>query len=221
MLNPSNDGTTPQMRPASLRAWSAVGAAMIAAASIGTSGCASTPREQAEGPLVYVAMETSLGPIVLELDREKAPISVENFLRYADEGAYDGTIFHRVMAEFVVQGGGYTPDFQERPSHAPIANEWLNGLKNTRGTIAMARTAAPDSATRQWYINVNDNVRLDSARPETGNAGYAVFGRVVSGIETVEAIRTLPVRDMPQHSMLNVPADPPVVLSVRRARPPG
>lgn len=194
--------------------------ALVLVAVVGAGGCASTPQPEADGPLVWVEMETSAGPIVLELDRARAPVSVANFLGYADEGAYDGTIFHRVMREFVVQGGGHTADLAELPDGDPIVNEWTNGLKNTRGTIAMARETEPNSATRQWYINVADNPRLDTAREVTGNAGYAVFGRVVGGMETVDAIRMLPVRDVPERGMQNVPVDPPVVLSVRRVPRP-
>lgn len=191
-----------------------------AAASLLWGGCATTPRIDPNAPLVWVEMDTTLGPIVVELDRAHAPVSVNNFLMYADQGAYDGTVFHRVMKDFVIQGGGHLPDLSEIPGGAPIVNEWTNGLKNTRGTIAMARETEPDSATRQWYINVNDNVRLDMPRDVSGNAGYAVFGRVVGGLDTVEAIRNLPVHDIEDRGMQNVPLEPPVILHVKRVGRP-
>ncbi|MBX3356134.1 MAG: peptidylprolyl isomerase [Phycisphaeraceae bacterium] len=133
-------------------------------------------------------METSKGPIILELDGAKAPISVENFLRYAKEGFYDGTIFHRVMPNFMIQGGGFDKEGVQKATHAPIRNEWKNGLKNARGTIAMARTQNPDSATAQFFINVVDN----SSRWAGNQPGYAVFGEVIGGMETVDAIRVVP-----------------------------
>ncbi len=182
--------------------------------------CATKPAIDPEAPLVWVRLDTTQGPITLELDRTLAPISVNNFLAYADQGAYDGTIFHRVMRDFVIQGGGHLPDLAEIPGGNPIANEWLNGLKNTRGTIAMARETEPNSATRQWYINVSDNVRLDTAREVSGNAGYAVFGRVVAGMDTVDAIRNIPVHDLPDRGMQNVPLDPPLILKVQRVEQP-
>ena len=138
----------------------------------------------------YVLMTTSLGDILLELDGEKAPISVANFLSYADKEYYDGTIFHRVMSTFMIQGGGFTPDMVKKGTDAPIKNEWRNGLKNKRGTIAMARTSRPDSATSQFYINVVDNASLDMPG---GGAAYAVFGRVVAGMDTVDKIRNVDV----------------------------
>lgn len=135
----------------------------------------------------YVRMSTNLGDIVLELNREKAPLSVENFLKYVDKGHYDGTIFHRVMENFMIQGGGYTADLVQKSTEPPIKNEWRNGLKNLRGTIAMARTAVHDSATSQFFINVVDNSGLDQPRD---GAAYAVFGSVLQGMEVVDKIRT-------------------------------
>ena len=143
-------------------------------------------------------MSTTLGDIILELDAEKAPVSTRNFLRYASEKYYNGTIFHRVMPNFMIQGGGFLPsiDKKEDGLHDPIVNEWRNGLKNVRGTIAMARTAAPDSATSQFYINVVDNPSLDQPR---GGAAYAVFGKVVEGIETVDKIRNTETEENPKY----------------------
>jgi len=131
-----------------------------------------------------------MGDVVIELNAEKAPISVANFLRYVDKGHYDGTIFHRVIPSFMLQGGGFTSDFVQKPTDAPIVNEWKNGLKNVRGSVAMARLPAPDSATSQFFINVVDNPRLDA--PMNDPAAYAVFGKVVSGMDVVDRIRDVP-----------------------------
>ena len=139
-----------------------------------------------------VRLSTTFGDIVLELDREKAPKSVENFLSYVQEGYYDGTIFHRVIDGFMAQGGGFTQDFQKKPTHAPIANEADNGLKNLNGSIAMARTNDPQSATAQFFINVADNGFLDYQSPTPRGWGYAVFGKVVEGMDVVDKIRRTP-----------------------------
>jgi len=181
------------------------------------------PIPEAPAKLVYVKIGTTAGDIVVELDAERAPISTANFLMYARNGAYDGTIFHRVIEKFVIQGGGYTNELVERGAlakaagtpDAPIRNEWGNGLKNERGTIAMARDPEPDSATREFYINVQDNPKLDIARDMTGKAGYAVFGKVVSGMEVVDAIRRAPTHDLVEKKMENVPVSPVVINSVR------
>jgi len=139
-----------------------------------------------------VRITTTLGDIVLELDREKSPKSVENFLNYVREGFYDGTIFHRVIDKFMVQGGGFTQDLQKKPTRAPIENEANNGLKNLNGTIAMARTNAPHSATAQFFINVADNDFLNHTSPTPRGWGYAVFGKVVEGMDVVDKIRKTP-----------------------------
>jgi peptidyl-prolyl cis-trans isomerase A (cyclophilin A) len=132
-----------------------------------------------------VKLETSMGEIVVELNRMRAPVSANNFLRYVLEGEFDGTIFHRVMPGFVVQGGGYTKDIEEKTMHENVLNESGNGLRNTTGTIAMARYDDPHSATRQFYFNMSDNSSLD---PGSRNWGYTVFGEVISGMEVLEAI---------------------------------
>jgi peptidyl-prolyl cis-trans isomerase A (cyclophilin A) len=132
-----------------------------------------------------IKLETSMGEIVVELNRLRAPSSVNNFLRYVLEGEYNGTIFHRVMSGFVVQGGGYTKDIEEKTLHASVCNESGNGLKNITGTIAMARYADPHTATRQFYFNMNDNASLD---PNSRSWGYTVFGEVIAGMEVLEAI---------------------------------
>jgi cyclophilin family peptidyl-prolyl cis-trans isomerase len=140
-------------------------------------------------PHPKVRVQTSQGSFVLELDGERAPLTVRNFLEYVEAGHYDGTIFHRVIDGFVVQGGGYTPDLDEKRTRDPIANESGNGLSNRRGTIAMARTEDPHSATSQFYVNLKDNVRLD---PNAERWGYCVFGSVVEGMEVVDRIAKVP-----------------------------
>jgi peptidyl-prolyl cis-trans isomerase A (cyclophilin A)/peptidyl-prolyl cis-trans isomerase B (cyclophilin B) len=140
-----------------------------------------------------VDLKTNMGDIVLELDPGKAPKTVENFLKYVKEGHYKGTIFHRVIDGFMIQGGGYDKNLQERPVHAPIQNEAKNGLKNATYTIAMARTGDPHSATAQFFINVNDNEALDY--PSRDGWGYCVFGKVVSGMDVVDKIKLVPTAE--------------------------
>ncbi len=135
-----------------------------------------------------IRLHTSLGTITLKLDAEHAPKTVENFLQYVKEGAYDGTIFHRVIDGFMIQGGGFTPDMQQKPTHAPVENEASNGLKNAIYTIAMARTPNPHSATAQFFINVADNGFLNHTAPTPQGFGYCVFGRVVEGEDVVDKI---------------------------------
>ena len=138
-----------------------------------------------------VKLATSMGDIVLELDAAKAPKTVDNFVRYVKAGHYDGTVFHRVIPNFMIQGGGMTPDMAEKPTRAPIPLEARNSLTNTRGTVAMARTADPNSATAQFFINVKDNDFLNAEQSRDGN-GYTVFGKVVSGMDVVDKIRNVP-----------------------------
>ncbi len=152
-----------------------------------------------------VLMKTSAGNMVLELNPRKAPLSVANFLRYVDEGFYDGTIFHRVIGNFMIQGGGFDASYRRKTSHEPIHNEANNGLKNLRGSIAMARTGDPHSATAQFFINVVDNDFLNHTAPTRRGWGYTVFGRVVEGLEVLEQIRSTPTgaggpfgRDVPR-----------------------
>jgi peptidyl-prolyl cis-trans isomerase A (cyclophilin A) len=156
-----------------------------------------------------VRLATSEGDIVLELDAAKAPKTVDNFLTYVKAGHYDGTIFHRVIENFMVQGGGYTLDFRQKSTRAPIPLESRSGLTNARGAVAMARTGDPDSATSQFFINVVDNPRLDYPNPD--GHGYAVFGRVVDGMDVVDRIRRVPVQSVGPHQ--NVPAKPVVIRS--------
>lgn len=136
-----------------------------------------------------VTLHTSMGDITLELDAEKAPKTVENFLQYARDGFFEGTVFHRVIDNFMIQGGGLGADMNQKPTRAPIENEANNGLKNTIGTIAMARTNDPHSATAQFFINVADNSFLDHRSPTPQGWGYAVFGRVTAGMDVVDRIR--------------------------------
>jgi len=152
------------------------------------------PAPKAEVPMVYVLMKTSKGDFTIELNQEKAPISVANFLSYVDKKFYDGTIFHRVMAGFMIQGGGMDATGKKKDTDKPIKNEWANGLKNVKYSIAMARLGGPmgaDSATSQFFINTVDNAGLD--RKDASGAAYAVFGKVVAGFETVEKIKNTPV----------------------------
>jgi peptidyl-prolyl cis-trans isomerase B (cyclophilin B) len=135
---------------------------------------------------MLISLKTNLGEIQLKLDSEKAPISTANFVEYVRAGHYDGTVFHRVISNFMIQGGGYTADLNQKPTRAPIQNEWKNGLKNVRGSVAMARTSDPDSATSQFFINVVDNGFLDQPRD---GAAYAVFGMVSKGMDVVDLIR--------------------------------
>ncbi|HEX9080087.1 MAG TPA: peptidylprolyl isomerase [Desulfuromonadaceae bacterium] len=164
---------------------------------------------EAKNPLVL--METSMGNVKLELFEKEAPISVKNFLSYVKSGFYNGTIFHRVINGFMIQGGGFSTDFMQKPTRAPIKNEAANGLKNLRGTVAMARTAAPDSATSQFFINVVNNDMLD--RPNPDGYGYAVFGRVVEGMSVVDRIKA--VKTGFTHGMADVPEHQVVIKSIR------
>ena len=150
-----------------------------------------------------VRLATSLGDIVIELDAEKAPKSTDNFLKYVKAGHYDGVIFHRVIETFMIQGGGMKPDLSEKPTRPPIPLESGNGLSNLRGTLAMARTGDPNSATAQFFINVVDNQRLDKSE---GRDGYAVFGKVVEGMDVVDKIKVVPVQNKGMHQ--NVPVTP-------------
>jgi cyclophilin family peptidyl-prolyl cis-trans isomerase len=158
---------------------------------------------------VSVKIVTNMGAITVELDAAKAPKTVENFLSYVKSGFYNGTIFHRVIPGFMIQGGGFTPDFRQKPTQAPIVNEADNGLGNRRGTIAMARTSDPDSATAQFFINVADNKFLDYSGPSMQGAGYAVFGHVTSGMNVVDQIVSTPTgaagpfpQDVPKKTVL-------------------
>ena len=167
----------------------------------------------AESKLPQVLIETNKGNITLELYPEKAPVTVKNFLTYVDEGFYNGTIFHRVISNFMIQGGGFDKNLEKKTTHAPITNEADNGLRNQIGTIAMARTNDPHSATAQFFINVSKNSSLDFREKSSGRAwGYAVFGRVIDGMKTVNNIRQ--VRTARINGMGDVPAKPVVINKV-------
>ncbi len=170
---------------------------------------AAAPAQDKPAAGAKVLLATSAGDITLQLDAEKAPKSVANFLDYVKSGHYDGTVFHRVIDGFMIQGGGFTPELTQKPTKAPIPLESRNGLKNERGTIAMARTSVPDSATAQFFINVKDNAMLDYPSPN-GN-GYAVFGRVVSGMDVVDKIRGVETGSVKGHQ--NVPLKPVLIRS--------
>ncbi|HEY7699734.1 MAG TPA: peptidylprolyl isomerase [Vicinamibacteria bacterium] len=160
-----------------------------------------------------VEMRTSKGTMKIELYPDKAPKTVENFLRYARDGFYDGTVFHRVIQGFMIQGGGFTPDMSEKATRAPIQNEASNGLKNVRGSLAMARTNDPHSASAQFFINTVDNPFLDFQSETVQGWGYAVFGKVVEGLETLDAIKKVATRNRGEYD--DVPVDPVIIESVR------
>lgn len=156
-----------------------------------------------------VVLETSAGAITLELFKDRSPASVENFLDYVRAGHYDGTIFHRVIKGFMIQGGGFTPAFERKPTRGPIKNEATNGLKNTRGTVAMARTNQVRSATAEFFINTDDNTQLNHRGYAPDEFGYAVFGRVIAGMPVVDAIENAVTRVVGQ--MEDVPVEPVVI----------
>jgi peptidyl-prolyl cis-trans isomerase B (cyclophilin B) len=199
---------------------------------VAISGCATNTKEQTQGMSIgdnvakqtntekttsvngnpTVVMETSKGTIEIELYPDKAPISVENFLSYVNEGYYDGLIFHRVIANFMIQGGGFDKDLNQKETKAPIKNEAGNGLKNERGTIAMARTMVVDSATSQFFINVVDNEMLDYKDNSIRGFGYAVFGKVTKGMEVVDAIKAVKTGSVGQFQ--DVPVEPVIITKV-------
>jgi len=190
---------------------------MLSLLLLSLSACGSS------APNPVVVIDTSMGTIKAELYQEQAPITVKNFLRYVDDQHYDGTIFHRVMPDFMIQGGGFEPGAlaknEEKQTRATIKNESYNGLKNVRGTLAMARTPAPDSASSQFFINVKDNAFLDRARAED-KVGYCVFGKVTEGMDVVDKIRhvetmTVPTPKGPPHEA--VPKEDVIIKSIRRA----
>ena len=185
--------------------------------SVLTAGAA---EEQAPNPRVL--MKTSDGDITIELFADKAPVTVQNFLQYAEEGYYDGTVFHRVISNFMIQGGGFTAALEEKPTREPIINESRNKLHNTRGTLAMARTSDPDSATAQFFINQRSNLRLDWS---PGKDGYAVFGEVIDGMQVVDIIALSDTGSAQAQTtrgpavFQDVPVKPVVILSVSRLSP--
>ena len=194
---------------------------LVGALALGLSGTALAgepkPAAKAKGPAYpVVVIETSMGTIKVELYEDKAPITVKNFLSYVDKKHYDGTIFHRVINGFMVQGGGFDETMKERDTAAPIKNEAANGLKNTVGMLAMARTNVPDSATAQFFINVKDNTFLDFRDPSPQGIGYAVFGKVISGMDVVDKIKA--VRTTMKNGMGDVPEQAVIMKSVKREK---
>ena len=163
-------------------------------------------------PAAHILMTTTVGPMTLELDADNAPKTVENFLSYVSCGFYDGTIFHRVINNFMVQGGGFTADMEQKATQAPIENEANNGLKNARGTIAMARTQDPHSATAQFFINVQDNDFLNHTGENMQGWGYAVFGKVTEGEDVLDKIRCVQTGNQAGHQ--DVPVEPIIIESV-------
>jgi peptidyl-prolyl cis-trans isomerase B (cyclophilin B) len=161
-----------------------------------------------------IEIETNKGSFTLELYPEKAPLTVENFLGYVDSGQYEGTIFHRVIPDFMVQGGGFTEDLTQKPTGPPVRNEADNGLSNDRGTVAMARTSNPHSATAQFFVNVIDNDYLNHTAPDFNRYGYTVFGRVVEGMDVVDAISKVPTTTRGPYQ--NLPVEPVVIRTVKR-----
>ncbi len=180
-------------------------AALAAITFLGCSG--------SSAPNPVVEMETSLGTIKIELYASKAPTTVKNFLQYVDDKHYDGTIFHRVISDFMIQGGGMEPGLKERPTRLAIKNESSNNLSNKRGTLAMARTQDAHSATAQFFINVKDNDFLDRAKAQD-RVGYCVFGAVIDGMDVVDKIKDVPTRDIGGHE--KVPVENVLIKSVRR-----
>jgi peptidyl-prolyl cis-trans isomerase B (cyclophilin B) len=163
-------------------------------------------------PAAHILMTTTVGPMTLELDADNAPKTVDNFLSYASNGFYDGTIFHRVINNFMVQGGGFTADMEQKATEAPIENEANNGLKNAYGTIAMARTQDPHSATAQFFINVQDNDFLNHTGENMQGWGYAVFGKVTEGEDVLDKIRCVQTGSQAGHQ--DVPVEPIIIESV-------
>jgi len=182
---------------------------LLVSISVGAADRAANPQ---------VEMKTSLGTIVLELYPDKAPLTVENFLQYVKDGHYQGTLFHRVIPGFMIQGGGFGPDFKQKATRSPVKNEAANGLKNAMGTISMARTSDPHSATAQFFINVADNDMLNFRFPTQEGYGYTVFGKVVKGVDVVQRIVQVPTGPGPAPHA-NVPVKPVVIESARLLQP--
>jgi len=164
----------------------------------------------------HVVVDTSLGSFTLALDEERAPKTVANLLAYVDSGHYDGTVFHRVIDGFMIQGGGYDAAMERKPTRDPVENEAFNGLKNVRGTVAMARTGDPHSATAQFFVNVKDNASLDHKDKTQAGWGYTVFGQVASGMEVVDQIKAVKTGSSGPFAK-DAPVEPVVIRSVRRA----
>lgn len=191
-------------------------AALLLLASFGTHAAANNPQ---------VMIKTNLGEMIVELYPQKAPRTVENFLRYVQGGFYNGTIFHRVIHDFMIQGGGLTPAFEQKETLAPIPNEADNGLRNLPGTLAMARSDDPNSATAQFFINLDDNKHLDFYKPESYYYGYCVFGKIVKGLDVAKKIGAIPTAaggpfksDVPQEKVV-IEEVAPITLQVAAEQP--
>ncbi len=185
-------------------------ALLVAGVLTAMTGGAAADASAQSNPVAVI--ETSLGSMTVELFRDQAPITVENFLTYANDGFFAGTIFHRVIQDFMIQGGGFTPDMGEKATRAAIKNEATNGLRNERGTLAMARKPAVDSATAHFFINTVDNGSLDHRSTDPRGYGYAVFGRVTDGLDVLDAIAAVSVTNQGPHQ--NVPVDAVIINSV-------
>ena len=200
--------------------WTWIGVVVVIAAGVafGLYQCnrlfVPEPPKEKEADMVLI--KTTLGDIKVKLATDKAPLTVANFLAYVDAGHYDGTIFHRVINGFMIQGGGFDAQMHQKPTRAPIKNEATNGLQNKRGTLAMARTPIVDSATAQFFINVQDNAFLDFRAPNPQGFGYCVFGEVVAGMDVVDKIKT--VRTGVKAGMADVPLETVEILSVKRVQ---
>ena len=188
----------------------------VAAAEETAAAPAEAPAAEQAKETDMVIIKTTLGDIKVKLAADKAPLTVANFLAYADSKHYDGTIFHRVIDGFMIQGGGFDANMRQKPTNAPIKNEAANGLQNKRGTLAMARTAVVDSATSQFFINVKDNAFLDFRAPNPQGFGYCVFGEVVAGMDVVDKIKS--VRTGVKAGMSDVPLETVEIVSVTRAK---
>ena len=205
------------------RSWRPICAALVAGAGIACMGQVPnvetnasqkpTPNQE-NNPVVLI--KTTQGDIQAELFADKAPATVKNFIQYMDDKQYNGTIFHRVIDGFMIQGGGFTKDFVQKPTRAPIKNEATNELKNQRGTLAMARTSDPDSATCQFFINVADNASLDHKSPTPREFGYCVFGKVREGMDVVDKIKGVATTSRGPHQ--NVPAEAVEILEISRSK---
>jgi cyclophilin family peptidyl-prolyl cis-trans isomerase len=204
------------------KSWQAICTALVLGVGI-TSRAQTTTVETATGSKsptnqenVVVIIKTSKGNIKAELFHDKAPLTVNNFLQYVDDKSYNGTIFHRVIDGFMIQGGGFTKDFAQKPTHAPVKNEAVNGLKNQRGTVAMARTSDVDSATSQFFINVADNTFLDHKSPTPQGFGYCVFGKVIEGMDVVDRIKGVATTSSGPHQ--NVPVEAVEIIEIMRSK---
>ena len=205
------------------RTWTRYCAALVLSAGIACNAQTSsvetpaatepTPNQESN-PMVVI--KTSQGDMKVELFADKAPITVKNFLQYVDSGQYNGTIFHRVISGFMIQGGGFTKDFDQRPTRAPIENEASNGLKNQRGTLAMARTSDINSATCQFFINVVDNAFLDHKSPDPRGFGYCVFGKVTEGMDVVDKIKGVQTTSRGPYE--NVPVQAVEIIEITRSK---